>query len=110
MNIRIEKSKVLKEKPDSSTLGFGKYFSDHMFVMDYTEGIGWHDERIVPYGPIPMSPASMVFHYAQETFEGLKAYKNKDGQILLFRPEMNARRLNKSNERLCIPEIPEEMF
>lgn len=110
MNITIERAKTLKQKPDETKLGFGRYFTDHMFVMDYTEGKGWHDARIVPYAPIPMDPASMVFHYAQETFEGLKAYRTKEGKILLFRPEMNARRLISSNERLCMATIPEEMF
>lgn len=110
MEIKIERSTHLKAKPDSQNLGFGQYFTDHMFVMDYTEGIGWHDAKIVPYGPIELNPASMVFHYAQETFEGLKAYKLKDGQIALFRPELNAHRLNQSNARLCMPMVPEDLF
>ena len=71
---------------------------------------GWHDAAIVPYGGIPMDPATMVLHYAQETFEGLKAYRTAEGKIQLFRPEMNARRMIKSNERLCMPGVPEEMF
>ena len=76
MEIKIERAKTLKEKPNQDNLGFGNYFTDHMFMMDYTEGTGWHDARIVPYAPIPMDPATMVLHYAQETFEGLKAYLN----------------------------------
>ena len=91
MEIKIERAKTLKEKPNQDNLGFGNYFTDHMFMMDYTEGTGWHDARIVPYAPIPMDPATMVLHYAQETFEGLKAYRDPNGHITLFRPEMNAR-------------------
>lgn len=110
MDIKFIKSENLKEKPDETKLGFGKYFTDYMFVMDYDEGQGWHDATIMPYGPIPMSPATVVLHYAQETFEGLKAYRRADGQIQLFRPEMNARRMIRSNERLCMATIPEELF
>ena len=79
-------------------------------MMDYTEGTGWHDARIVPYAPIPMDPATMVLHYAQETFEGLKAYRDPNGNITLFRPEMNARRMINSNRRICMAQLPEEMF
>ena len=110
MDISITKADKLKEKPDQNNLGFGKYMTDHMFVMDWDKGIGWHDARIVPYAPIQMDPASVVLHYAQETFEGLKAYRTKEGKIQLFRPEMNARRMNRSNGRICMPEIPEEDF
>ena len=105
MELKIELRKELKEKPDMSNLGFGNYYTDHMFVMDYTEGIGWHDARIVPYGAFEMEPACMVLHYGQTTFEGLKAYKGKNGQIRLFRPEKNMARLNRSNERVCIPQF-----
>ena len=110
MEIKIERAKTLKEKPDQNNLGFGTYFTDHMFMMDYTEGVGWHDARIVPYAPIAMDPATMVLHYAQETFEGLKAYRNPKGEITLFRPEMNARRMINSNKRICMTELPEDMF
>ncbi len=110
MEFKIEQNTNCKEKPDQNNLGFGKYFTDHMFVMDYDEGIGWHDGRIVPYGPIVLDPATMVLHYAQETFEGLKAYRHSDGSISLFRPKMNAARMNTSNERLCMANIPEELF
>lgn len=110
MEIKIERAKTLKEKPDQNNLGFGNYFTDHMFMMDYTEGKGWHDARIVPYAPIPMDPATMVLHYAQETFEGLKAYRDPKGDITLFRPEMNARRMINSNRRICMAELPEDMF
>lgn len=105
LKISIEKTKNPKQKPDQSNLGFGQVFTDHMFVMDYTEGKGWHDARIVPYGPIEFEPSTMVFHYGQAIFEGLKAYKTDEGKILLFRPEKNMERINISNDRLCIPEI-----
>ncbi len=81
-----------------------------MFIMDYTEGQGWHDARIVPYQPLTLDPATMVFHYGQEMFEGLKAYKNPEGDILLFRPEKNADRLNITNDRICMPQLPVEDF
>lgn len=110
MDIKITKTAHPKEKPDQKALGFGKYMSDHMFLMDYTEGIGWHDARIVPYAPIPMDPGAVALHYAQETFEGLKAYRTAEGKIQLFRPEMNARRMINSNRRLCMPPFPEDMF
>ena len=103
MDIRFEKREHLQEKPDQKNLGFGKHFTDYMFVMDWDKEQGWHDAAIVPYGGIPMDPATMVLHYAQETFEGLKAYRTAEGKIQLFRPEMNARRMIKSNERLCMP-------
>ncbi len=109
MEIRVEKTKTPKEKPDFKNLGFGKYFTDHMFLMDYVEGEGWKDARIVPYGPLELDPSCMVLHYGQEIFEGMKAYPC-DGKILLFRPEMNARRMNSSAERLCMAQIPEELF
>lgn len=105
----ITKAEALKPKPDSKTLVFGKTFTDHMFLMNYDEGQGWHSGRIVPYGPLPMDPSSMVFHYAQEVFEGLKAYRTPDGGVQLFRPMENVRRLNQSCERLCIPQLPEQL-
>jgi len=77
--------------------------------MPYDEGEGWHDPQILPYGPLSIDPASMVFHYAQEVFEGLKAYRTEDGRILLFRPQENFKRLNRSSERLCIPKIDEKV-
>ncbi len=111
MEIKITKTTAPKVKPaKGEKLGFGHIFTDHMFIMDYTEGQGWHDARIVPYGNISLDPSAMVFHYGQEMFEGLKAYRGEDDKIYLFRPDMNAKRANASNERLCIPEIPEEMF
>lgn len=106
--IKIEKSKYPKQKPDQNNLGFGQYFADHMFIMDYTEGKGWHDPRIVPYSNLELNPATMTLHYGQAIFEGLKAYKAPNGRILLFRPEQNMKRLNISNRRMCIPEIDEK--
>ncbi|WP_026694038.1 branched-chain amino acid aminotransferase [Peribacillus kribbensis] len=105
--IKVELSTARKEKPQSDQLIFGRNFTDHMFVMDYTEGIGWHDAKIVPYGKIALDPSSMVFHYGQTVFEGLKAY-TKGERILLFRPEKNFQRMNISHDRLCIPHIDEE--
>ena len=110
MDIKIVRTTTPKPKPDQKALGFGKYLSDHMFLMDYDADQGWHDPRIVPYGPIPMEPDAVALHYAQETFEGLKAYRTADGSIQLFRPDMNAKRLINSNRRLCMPELPVEDF
>ena len=106
----ITKNPNPKPKPDPNTLVFGQVFTDHMFVMDYDEGKGWHDGRILPYGDILISPASSVLHYAQMMFEGMKAYRTGDGHVQLFRPEMNARRLNRTNERMCMPQMDEELF
>ena len=108
MNISITKTTCPKEKPDSSTLGFGKIFTDHMFMMDYNSEKGWYNARIIPFAPIPLHPASTVLHYGSEIFEGLKAYRRADGTVQLFRPVENIRRLNNSAERLCLPQIPEE--
>lgn len=107
-DIKVELNKQPKKKPDQNNLGFGVHFTDHMFMMDYTEGKGWHDARIVPYAPISLEPSAMVFHYAQEVFEGMKAYLSPKGEVLLFRPEKNMERLNRSNDRLCIPAIDEK--
>ena len=109
-NFAINKTDKPKAKPDQDNLGFGKFFTDHMFVMDYTKEKGWHDGKIVPYGLIALDPASAVLHYAIEMFEGMKAYTTEDGKILLFRPEMNARRANITCDRMCIPPIDEELF
>src|SRR5690554_4717947 len=103
--INILRSDHLGEKPDQKNLVFGKTFTDHMFVMDYREDKGWHSPKIVPYGPLQAAPSMLSFHYGQAVFEGLKAYKTQDGRVLLFRPEKNMERLNKTNERLCIPKI-----
>lgn len=111
LNIRIEKTKNPKPVPGpENPLTFGTIFTDHMFIMDYAEGKGWHDPRIVEYAPIPLEPSAMVFHYGQEMFEGLKAYQAEDGRVLLFRPDCNIERANHTNERICIPVIPPEDF
>ncbi|WP_338452205.1 branched-chain amino acid aminotransferase [Niallia oryzisoli] len=98
-----------KQKPDVNNLVFGKVFTDHMFVMDYSSDKGWHDARIIPYQQITIEPSAMIFHYGQTVFEGLKAYYSAEGKVLLFRPERNMQRLNQSNDRLCIPKIDEEL-
>ena len=111
MEIKITKTTSPKQKPvPGQPLGFGRIFTDHMFVMNYTEGKGWHDARIVPYQNLSLAPSAMVFHYGQEMFEGLKAYKGEDGTVYLFRPDMNAKRTNNTNERLVIPQLPVEDF
>jgi branched-chain amino acid aminotransferase len=90
--------------------GFGVHFSDHLAVAKWTRGVGWHDDRIGAYQALALAPGAAVLHYAQEIFEGLKAYRRADGSIWLFRPELNARRLNRSAERLDLPTLPEEDF
>ena len=96
----VQRAAALKPLPDPDMLVFGKTFTDHMFLMDYTAGQGWHDGRIVPYAPLALEPSAMVFHYAQEVFEGLKAYRSPDGGVQLFRPMENVRRINSSCERM----------
>ena len=111
MNITINKTANPKPLPtEDNPLTFGTIFTDHMFVMDYETGKGWYNPRIEEYAPISLDPSAMVFHYGQEMFEGLKAYKTEDGRILLFRPQKNIERANNTNRRICIPEIPEEDF
>jgi branched-chain amino acid aminotransferase len=90
--------------------GFGRYHTDHMVSIDYTEDQGWHDARVTAYGPIELDPSAIVLHYAQEIFEGLKAYRWADGSIVSFRAEANAARLRTSAQRIAIPELPEELF
>lgn len=109
MKISFFPKNELKEKPDFNNLSFGKHFTDYMFIMDYSTEKGWHDQRIVEYGPLSLDPSTMVLHYAQEAFEGLKAYKKGD-KVFLFRPQENAKRFNTSLERLCMPIIKEEDF
>lgn len=109
MEIRVVKTQQPKGKPNDNELGFGQYFTDHMFVVDYKEGRGWYDARIVPYGPFEVEPSCMVFHYGQAIFEGMKAYLNKDGEAVAFRPFSNIKRLNRSAERICIPQLDEAL-
>jgi branched-chain amino acid aminotransferase len=113
MNIKVLPLPEEKKKPkftDESQLGFGKIFTDRLFIAEWKVGQGWVDARIEPYAPFSLDPACMVLHYAQEIFEGLKAYRWHDGSVALFRPEMNARRFNRSAERMCMPEVPEDLF
>ncbi|WP_373893472.1 branched-chain amino acid aminotransferase [Virgibacillus natechei] len=106
-HIQVNHCAVKKDKPNTDQLEFGREFTDHMFIMDYSEDSGWHDARIVPYQPLTIDPSSMVFHYGQSVFEGMKAYLTANGDAQLFRPEKNMKRLNHSNDRLCIPPIDE---
>ncbi len=109
MEISVTKTQNPKVKPEASTLGFGKFFTDHMFMMDYSREKGWYNARIIPFANISLHPASTVLHYGSEIFEGLKAYRRKDGKVQLFRPMENIRRMNSSAERLCLPTIPEDL-
>lgn len=105
--IKVQLTEQPKAKPNGEELHFGTVFTDHMFMMDYTEGTGWHDPRIVPYQPLTLDPAAIIFHYGQTVFEGLKAYRTKQDDVQLFRPEKNFERLNHSSDRLCIPHVDE---
>jgi len=106
LEISVQKAGSLKEKPSFENLGFGKHFTDHMFIMDWSYDHGWHSARICPYQSFQMDPASTVLHYGQAVFEGLKAYKGTDGQIYLFRPRDNFERMNKAAVRMSMPRIP----
>ena len=111
MELKILPLTSPKPRPsDESQLGFGKQFTDRMLVMDYTAGKGWHSARIQPYGPFSLDPACAVLHYAQEIFEGLKAFRRGDGRIALFRAVDNVRRFNRSAARMCMPEVDETFF
>ena len=107
MQLTTTQAETLKAKPDQSNLGFGTLFTDHMFSMDYSVETGWHNPRIEPYAAIPMDPSTMVLHYGQAVFEGLKAYRTDSGGIQLFRPADNFKRMNRSSKLLCIPEHDE---
>jgi branched-chain amino acid aminotransferase len=108
IEVAVEKctENEIKKKPDPSNLGFGKYFTDHMFRMTWSREKGWHDAKICPYQNFSMDPAALVFHYAQAIFEGMKAFKNEDGQLYFFRPEKNFERMNNSAQRMCMPRFP----
>ncbi len=110
MQISFTKTTNPKIMPPVDKLGFGSVFSDHMFVMDYTDKDSWHNFRIVPYGNIEINPAASCLHYANEVFEGMKAYRWADGSVHLFRPYENAKRINISAERISLPQIPEDIF
>jgi branched-chain amino acid aminotransferase len=107
--IRITRAAAKKPKPKDSELTFGTVFTDHMFVMDFQEEKGWYDPRIEPYGPFSLDPACAVLHYAQAIFDGLKAFRGRDGKIRLFRPQKHLERLNNSAKRLCIPAVDPEL-
>lgn len=104
LRAELEREEILADP------GFGKHFTDHMVTIDWTKDAGWHDARVTPYGPLQLDPASAVLHYAQEIFEGLKAYRHADDSIWTFRPEANARRLQRSAHRLALPELSVEDF
>ncbi|MDI6739134.1 MAG: branched-chain amino acid aminotransferase [Candidatus Edwardsbacteria bacterium] len=108
--ILLPQDKLKPLYADALKLQFGRQFTDHMFAMQWDKGQGWHDPEIRPYGPLLMDPAANVLHYGQEVFEGMKAYRSPSGEILLFRPDENARRINNSLRRICMPEIPVEDF
>lgn len=110
MELTIKKADILKPLFDDSKLDFGTIFTDHMFNMDYNQEKGWHNPRIEPYTSINMDPSTMILHYSQGVFEGLKAYRTDSDNILLFRPKDNFKRLNKSCRALCIPEIDENFI
>src|SRR5947199_8805974 len=103
--IRITKTAKKKQRPKDKDLSFGTVFTDHMFVVDFQEEKGWYDPRIEPYGPFSLDPACAVLHYAQAVFDGLKAFRGKDGRVRLFRPQKHLERLNNSARRLCIPPV-----
>ena len=112
MDIQVIQAPLEKRKAkpaDEAALGFGKIFTDHFFTMPYHAGRGWHDPLIEPYRPLDLPPTAMCLHYAQEIFEGMKAYRGKGG-IYLFRPMENIRRMNVSAERLCMPQVDEALF
>lgn len=107
--ISVTRTRAPAQRPADASLSFGKVFTDHMFVMNYVEGQGWHNPRVVPYGPLTLDPATSVLHYGQAVFDGLKAFRGADGQIRLFRAQRHAERLNKSCRALCIPEMPVDL-
>ncbi|MCK4535240.1 MAG: branched chain amino acid aminotransferase, partial [Syntrophobacterales bacterium] len=113
MEIKVTKvdPEHMKPKPkDESQLGFGEIFADHFFIVEYDSEKGWHNASIEPLRPLSLDPAAMCLHYGQEIFEGMKAYKGKDGSIYLFRPEENINRMNRSAERLCMAQIDNDLF
>ena len=111
MEVRVERTTNPKAKPeDMSKVSFGSIFTDHMFLMDHDPENGWHDARIVPYGPLQIQPGSTVLQYAAEVFEGLKAYRTPDGSVQIFRPDENAKRMNNSAERMALPTMDVDMM
>ena len=107
--ISVQRTPKPRPRPKDDELAFGKIFTDHMFLAEWDEGKGWHDARVVPYGPISLDPAACCLHYGQEAFEGMKAFRGQGGMVL-FRPKAHAARLAKTAKRLCMPEVPEGLF
>src|SRR5438034_4253124 len=107
--IRITRAATKKPKPKDRDLTFGTVFTDHLFVMDFQEAKGWYDPRIEPYGSLSLDPAAAVLHYAQAVFDGLKAFRGRDGRVRLFRPQKHVERLNHSARRMCIPPLDPEL-
>ncbi len=110
MNIQKTLATSLKPLPPSDKLGFGQFFTDHMFVAKFRQGQGWYEAKIQPYGPLNLDPAASVFHYGQALFEGMKAFRQSDEKIVFFRPEFNHKRLVDGAERLCLEAPPKELF
>ena len=108
MDIKITKTTQPKTMPPEDQLGFGKVFTDHMLLVDWNVNKGWYNARIEPFGRISLHPASTVLHYGAEIFEGLKAYRREDGGVQLFRPLENVKRMNRSAERMSLPEMDEQ--
>ena len=108
LKIQFTENEIKNEKTPASQLVFGTKFTDHMFIADYTDGIGWHNHRITPYQPIVLDPSATILHYGQTVFEGMKAYLSEDGVVRLFRPEENMKRMNNSCDRISMPRIDEE--
>src|SRR6185436_12657625 len=110
MEIQVHRTAAPAARPPTGDLGFGKVFTDHMFVMDFDPDLGWHAARIVPRAPLALDPAASVLHYGQGLFEGLKAFRGKDGRVRLFRAGDHCKRLNKGAARLCMPAIDPEFL
>lgn len=109
-SLSVSKASVFKNKPAISDLGFGKYFTDHMYQVNYSEGKGWHSPRITPYEPLMIEPGASVLHYGQALFEGMKSFKQTNGDCILFRPEFNAKRLQAGADRLCMQAPPTDLM
>jgi branched-chain amino acid aminotransferase len=109
-SISVQKSQNLKPRPPADSLGFGRYFTDHMFVASYSKEKGWHSAQVKEYGPLLMDPGASVLHYGQALFEGMKAFRQENGTVVLFRPEFNWERLVEGAERLCMVAPPKELF
>ncbi len=109
-HISVQRTTKPRPRPKDDELAFGRIFTDHMFLAEWDEGKGWHDARVVPYGPISLDPAACCLHYGQEAFEGMKAFKAGGAGMVLFRPRKHVERLARTAKRLCMPEVPEDVF